>query len=163
MVETTLWRRDFAWTMRRCAAWTVEMLAEAAGTSVVLCLFVLVDAHREQWLPPQNGQSMFAAVPVLSAAVLMFFGYTGYLITTAIAGFTLRKYKKWVYPATTALLYVLHSTIFFLMAGNHMINRRNNVIQLCGALVAFWCAWVGTALLARWDRLPPAPLAVGIS
>ena len=88
-------RWEFAWTMRRLAAWVLEVLGEAVGTSLIVCLFVLAD---KDWMPPQNGQSMFAAVPLISAAVLMFFVYTGYVVTTAIAGLTLRERGKWAYP-----------------------------------------------------------------
>src|SRR5579875_3376392 len=86
---TPVW--SFSRAMRDLGAWVMEMLSEAVGTSVILVSATSIDAHRHASPFPGGVLHSFAAVPVLSAAVIMFFGYTLYLLTTAVAALTLRR------------------------------------------------------------------------
>jgi hypothetical protein len=151
-------RLDFVTAVHWLAIWLVEIVVQAVGTSVVMVATMLFSEYREHLLLPGDVGGAPASIPALSLRVLLYFGLTGYLITTAIASVTLRERSRWVYPSATALLYVAHSTLLFAALGNGILVGRNNVIQLCGAATAFGCAYFGKTVLRRWN--PDVPQLV---
>ena len=144
-------RLDFVTAVHWLAIWVVEIIVEAVSTSVVMLATMLFSEYRGHLLLPGDVSRAPSAIPMLSFFVLIYFGLTGYLITTAIASLTLRERSRWVYPSVTALLYLAHSTLLFVGLGNGLLVGRNNVIQVCGAATAFCCAYFGKTWLRRWD------------
>jgi hypothetical protein len=144
-------RLDCVTAVHWLAIWLVEIVVEAVGTSVVMVATILFSKYREHLLLPGDVGGAPKSIPALALLVLLYFGLTGYLITTAIASVTLRERSRWVYPSATALLYVAHSTLLFAAFGNGLLVGRNNVIQLFGAATAFGCAYFGKTVLRSWN------------
>ncbi len=132
--------------MTRLAVWLLEILGEASGTCLVICAMALWEARHVQ-PPPQNDLSLSKVVGI-SLFVLIEFAMTGYLVTTLIARFALRGNRQQLYPYISALLYLLHSSIFFIALGYSLLERGNLAIQLGGSLVTFACTWLGNLLLS---------------
>jgi hypothetical protein len=79
--------------------------------------------------------------------ILIEFAITGYLATTAIARFTLRNGRRHLYPFVGAGLYLLHSSIFFVLSGNSIFRKDDWIIQLGGAGVTLICTSAGNRCL----------------
>jgi hypothetical protein len=131
--------------LKRFVVWLLEMICGALGTGLVLFVLAFVEAA-----PGSRNDFSIRMVLGMSAVVLTEFVLTGYLVTTAIFGIGLRDKGRWLYPAVTAVLYLIHSSIFFVGAGNPLLLKRDLIIQCGGACLASGCAWMGNSLLVRW-------------
>jgi hypothetical protein len=130
--------------LRRFVAWLIEMAGDAFGTCLILIALAFWEAT-----PGTRNDLSGRMILGISAVVLIEFAMTGYLVTTAMFGLGFRNRGRIFYPAISALLYLVHSSIFFVAVGNHLFDRRNLVIQISGACLAFACAFLGNRLLVR--------------
>ncbi|WP_263374947.1 hypothetical protein [Granulicella aggregans] len=124
-------------------------MSEAFGTCLVICLMAFLQAWSIQ--PPLQNDLSPSMIAGIGVFVLIEFAMTGYLATTLIARFVLQGKRQQLYPYISALLYLLHSSIFFIALGNTLLEKGNLAIQLGGSLVAFVCTWSGNWLLTRWQ------------
>jgi hypothetical protein len=153
------WKATDGWSpvelFRILAVWFLEMLGEAFGT----CLVIVVVAFISSWHahPPLHNDLNLRMIFGISAFVLIEFAMTGYLATTVISRCYLRSKKQLFYPYVTALLYLVHSTIFFVTVGNRLFEKDNLAIQFSGAVVAFACSWLGNRAVAHWNEIRTTP------
>lgn len=94
-----------------------------------------------------------AWVSALLVGVVLF--VHGYYFTTAIFGVLWRTKKSWLYGATTATLFALHSHIVFLRAKPDFTPEARAMeapFVLCGACVVFACSFGGNHILNRWGQ-----------
>jgi hypothetical protein len=131
----------------RLAVWLLEILGEACGTCLVICLMAFWQARYVD--PPLQNDLSLSKLVGINLFILFEFAMIGYFATTLIARFTLRDKRQQLYPYISALLYLLHSSIFFIAVGNSLLESGNLAIQLGGSLVAFACTWLGNLLLSR--------------
>lgn len=126
---------------RSMAVWLGETSSEAVSTTLLMTVLAFTEAER-----PIHNDLSFGLFAGMSAVVLIEFAITGYLVTTAIAALVLPQRGKYLYPTACFLLYLLHSEVFFVGAGNPWFYNRNAIIQLGGALLAFMLTLVGDRL-----------------
>ena len=79
----------------------------------------------------------------MSAFVLIEFAITGYLLTTVISALYLPRRQRFLYPSVSAGLYLIHSGIFFVAVGNHLLDKQNLSIQIGGACITFALTFIG--------------------
>ena len=103
---------------RSMAVWLGETLSEAVSTTLLMTVLAFVEAER-----PIHNDLSFLSFAGVSAVVFIEFAITGYLVTTAIAALLLPQRGKYLYPATCFFLYLLHSEIFFVGAGNPWFDK----------------------------------------
>ena len=127
--------------------WVLEIVAEALGTCLIIIAMAFLEFHRE--VPPLHNDLTLSKVVGITLFILIEFALTGYLATTLISRFALRGRMQRFYPYVCAGLYLLHSTIFFVAAGNSLFRRDDLIIQLSGACLAYACTWSGNRLVAR--------------
>jgi len=139
---------DISSAATKFGIWVLEILMEAVGTCLVLIFFAFFQFRHEE--PPLGNDLSFYKVLGISVFVLIEFAATGYLATTLISRFVLRGKIQRLYPYVCAALYLIHSTIFFIAAGNPLLRRDDWIIQICGALLALACTWGGNQLIAYW-------------
>ena len=132
--------------------WSLEILGEVLGTCLILIAMALLTSDGYQ------NDLTLTRVLGISIFVVIEFAVTGYLVTTLICRFALRRKRRRLYPSACALLYLLHSTIFFVALGNSPFTVQNWIIQLTGACVTFGCTWSGNRLVNFWIRLYDNPL-----
>ena len=126
------------------------MIGEAVVTCLILVGFASFQFRHE--VPPLGNDVSLYKVLGISLFVLFEFAITGYLATTLISRFVLRgRLQNW-YPYVCAGLYLLHSTIFFVGAGNPIQRSDDLAIQVCGAVLTAACTWGGNQLIGRWDE-----------
>ena len=133
----------------RVGVWLLEMLTLSVGTCLIMAVLWMVQEAYSGHVNPFRRSDM----PILLGAalvILFYFGITGYLATTLIFRFVLRRKGIRFYPYVCAGLYFVHSTIFFVGVGNSIFRRDDLIIQFCGSGVALLCAWSGNKLLSRW-------------
>jgi hypothetical protein len=130
--------------------WVLEIMGEAVGTCLILIAFAFFQFRHEE--PPLGNDISLQKVFGISAFVLFEFAMTGYLATTLITRFVLRGKVQRLYPYVCAVLYLLHSTIFFVAGGNPLLRREDLIIQLCGTLLTLACTLGGNRLVARYDE-----------
>jgi hypothetical protein len=139
-----------ATTARKLAVWVLEILSEAIGTCLIFIAFAFLQFRHEE--PPLGNDLSLYKLFGISIVVLIEFTMTGYLATTLISRFALRGKVQRLYPYACAGLYLLHSTIFFVAAGNPLLRVEDLEIQFPGAILALACTWGGNRLVAHWDK-----------
>lgn len=120
--------------MRSFAVWLLEILCEAAGTTLWMAILALIQYG------PDRGHYPYGYIGVLvgiSAVVLIEFALTGYVVTTLLSALLISHHRRYLYPSVCFSLYLIHSEIFFLAVGNRMYEKSNLAIQLGGACLAF--------------------------
>jgi hypothetical protein len=125
-----------ATTARKLAVWVLEILSEAIGTCLIFIAFAFLQFRHEE--PPLGNDLSLYKLFGISIVVLIEFAMTGYLATTLISRFALRGKVQRLYPYACAGLYLLHSTIFFVAAGNPLLRvedldpvpRRNSGVSV---------------------------------
>ena len=127
--------------------WLFEVLLESIATCAILVALAFV--HRT---PGRVNDLSLRPVVGITLMILIQFGLTGYLVTTGIVGIFFRFVRYLPYPLAVGVLYFIHSTIFFLAAGNHFFDKQNLIIQICGTCTAFLCAFAGNKLVGRWTQ-----------
>jgi hypothetical protein len=132
------------------------MLALSVGTCLTMVVFWTVqEAYGGRSY--SFHESDLWILPGVALMILFEFGVTGYLVTTLISRFALRGKWQWLYPGVSAVLYLIHSAIFFVGSGNSIFRRDDLMIQFGGACVAFLCGWFGNRLLNRWSTERSGP------
>jgi hypothetical protein len=134
----------------KLGVWVLEILSQAIGTCLIFIAFAFLQFRHEE--PPLGNDLSLYKLFGISIAVLIEFAMTGYLATTLISRFALRGKLQRLYPYACAGLYLLHSTIFFVAAGNPLLRVEDLEIQFPGAILALACAWGGNRLVAHWDK-----------
>ena len=125
--------------------WLLEIVGEAVGTAA---LFFIIPAFQDF----SGAIHEFRLRPLAGIAVMVLieFGLTGYLVTTALASAFLRRRGTLVYPAISAALYLVHSEIFFVLAGNRLVQMNSSLaIQILGASIAFGCTFTGNRMIGQ--------------
>jgi hypothetical protein len=137
-------------TIKKLTVWGLEIGAEALGTCLIMVGIAFVEFRHE--VPPLHNDLTLSKFVGISLFILIEFAVTGYLATTLISKFILRGGQRRWYPYVCAGLFLIHSTIFFVGAGNRLLEGDNLAIQLAGACVTLVCTWVGNQLLAHWTE-----------
>jgi hypothetical protein len=133
----------------KLSVWLLEIVSEAVGTCLILIFFAFFQFRHEE--PPLGNDLSWYKVAGISAVVLIEFAMTGYLATTLISRFALRGRMQRLYPYACAGLYLLHSTIFFVAAGNPLLRVEDLQIQLPGAVMTLAFSWGGNRLVVHWN------------
>lgn len=134
----------------KLGVWALEIVNEAVGTCLIIIAFAFFQFRHEE--PPLGNDLSWYKVAGISTVVLIEFAMTGYLATTLISRFALRGKVRGLYPYACAVLYLLHSTVFFVAAGNPLLRVEDLAIQFPGAILALACTWDGNRLVDRWNR-----------
>lgn len=134
-------RRHFDWR-RKALVWIFEVLFEAIATCAVLIALAFITRE-----PHERNDLTFRMLGGVTLIVLFYFAFTGYLVTSCLAAMRFRFSSYCPYPLIVAMLYFIHSSIFFLLAGNHFFNKQNLTIQLSGAVTASLIAQTGNRML----------------
>jgi hypothetical protein len=134
----------------KLSIWVLELVVEALGTCLILFAMAVVEFRYEH--PPLNNDLSLSKVFGIVVFIMFEFAMTGYLATTLISRFALRGNMQRFYPPVCAGLYLLHSSIFFIAAGNSLFRRSDLIIQLGGACLTLACTWGGNRLIANWDE-----------
>jgi hypothetical protein len=130
----------------RLVAWLLETICEAVGTCLIWGI-VFVAGNTDPYLHPHNPFFAVFDFLVLVPVVLLYFGITGYVFTTAFAAVRWRGNGKWFYPIIAALLYILHSQILFLGLNGLHEPLELVLISIFGACITFGCAAAGNRLI----------------
>jgi drug/metabolite transporter (DMT)-like permease len=139
--------RRLRW-LKKLAVFCLEIAAEAVGTCMIIVVLAFAEFRHEA--PPLHNDLSVSKIVGVSLFILIEFALTGYLATTLISRFSLRgRLLRW-YPYVCAALFMIHSTIFFVLVGNRVFDQHNLSIQILGACFTLACAWTGNVLLARW-------------
>jgi hypothetical protein len=131
----------------KLAIWALEIVTEALGTCLIMVAVAFVDYRHEA--PPLHNDLTPSKVIGITLFILIEFALTGYLATTLISRFALRGRLQRFYPYVCASLYLLHSSIFFVVLGNSLLRVHNLVLQLGGACLTLACTWAGNRLLSQ--------------
>jgi len=134
----------------KLGVWVLEIVSQAIGTCLIVIAFAFFQFRHEE--PPLGNDLSWYKVAGISTVVLIEFAMTGYLATTFISRFALRGKVQRLYPYACAVLYLLHSTIFFVAAGNPLLRVEDLEIQFPGAILALACTWVGNRLVVHWNE-----------
>lgn len=134
----------------KLAIWVFEIAAEALGTCLIFIAMAFLQFGHE--VPALHNDLTLSKAVGLTLFILIEFALTGYLATTLISRFALRGRWQRFYPYVCAGLYLLHSTIFFVLAGNSLLRTSNLLMQLAGACLTLACSWGGNRLIAHWGR-----------
>ena len=119
---------------RSFGVWLLEMISEAVGTTLWMAVLALIQFGPDHSHYPYG----YAGVLVgISSVVLIEFAITGYLLTTLLSALFVPRNHRYLYPAISLSLYLIHSEIFFIAAGNRMFVSNNLAIQLGGGCIAF--------------------------
>ena len=101
--------------------WALEIVAEAMGTCLIMIAMTFLEFRHD--VPPLHIDLTLSKVVGFTLFILIEFALTGYLATTLISRFALRGRMQRFYPYVCAGPYLLHSTIFFVAAGNSLFRR----------------------------------------
>jgi hypothetical protein len=126
--------------MRSLAVWLLEILCQAAGTTIWVAILALVKYG------PDHSHYRYGYAGLLvgiSSMVLIEFALTGYLVTTLLSAQFLPHRARYLYPSVCSALYLIHSEIFFAGVGNRFIDKENLAIQVGGACMTFAVAFIG--------------------
>jgi hypothetical protein len=126
--------------LRSFVVWVFEMLCETIGTTTWMAILALIQYG------PDHGHYPYGYIGVLlgiSWVVLIEFALTGYLLTTLLAAQFLPRDRWFYYPLASFGLYLIHSGIFFALAGNRLLDKQNLTIQIGGACIAFGLTLIG--------------------
>jgi hypothetical protein len=135
----------------KLTTWILEILAEAVGTCLIVVAIPFLEFRHE--VPPLHNDLTLSKALGIALVIVIEFAITGYLATTLIARFAWLGRMQRFYPYVCAGLYLLHSTIFFVVAaGNSLFRGEDLAIQLGGACLALTCTWCGNQLVAHWSR-----------
>jgi hypothetical protein len=134
----------------KLAIWVLEIVAEALGTYLIMIAMAFLEFRHD--VPPLHNDLTLSKVVGLTLFILIEFALTGYLATTLISRFALRGRMERFYPYVCAGLYLLHSTIFFVAAGNSLFRSYDLVIQLGGACLTLACTCGGNRLISHWSE-----------
>ncbi|WP_263382189.1 hypothetical protein [Granulicella arctica] len=115
--------------------WVLEIVASALGTCIIFVATAFLQFGHET--PPWHNDLTLLKVIGLTLVILMEYALTGYLATTLIARFSMRGRLQRFYPYVCAGLYLIHSTIFFVLAGNSSFRTSDLILQVAGACATF--------------------------
>jgi len=125
--------------LKRLLVWAAEIVCEIP--LLIALLFIIAD--------PRPSVSLVAIRFGLFVTTFLMVG-SGYVLTTAIAGVFFRTRTLWVYPATSALLFIFHHQLFTNGWTPPVTNQLRD--QAGGASIVFACTCVGTWLLRKWEH-----------
>ncbi len=132
--------------IRSFVVWVFEMLCEAIGTTLWMAILALTKYGPDRGHYPYGHAGVLFGV---SSWVLIEFAITGYLLTTLLAAQFLPRARWFFYPLASFGLYLIHSGIFFVLAGNRLLNKENLTIQVGGACIAFGLTLIGDRFRRR--------------
>lgn len=130
------------------AVWLLEILCEAVGTSLWMASLWRVQNGTDHGHYPYGYAGALIGISIM---VLIEFMITGFIVTTLLSALLLPHSHRYFYPAVSFSLYLIHSEIFFVAAGNRMFDKSNLEIQIGGACITFAVTLAGDHL--RQHRL----------
>jgi hypothetical protein len=136
--------------LTKLTIWVLEIVTGALGTCLIMVVMAFLEFRHD--VPPLHDDLTLSKVVGFTFFILFEFALTGYLVTTLISRFALRGRLQRFYPYVCAGLYLLHSTIFFVAAGNTLLRRDDLVIQIGGACLTLACTWAGNRLIDHWSE-----------
>jgi hypothetical protein len=137
--------------LRSFIVWVFEMLCEAIGTTTWMAILALIKYGPDHGHYPHGYTGVLFGI---SSMVLIEFALTGYLLTTLLAAQFLPRDRWFLYPLASFVLYLIHSGIFFVAAGNRLLDKENLTIQIGGASIAFGLTLIGDHFRNQTDPLP---------
>jgi hypothetical protein len=137
--------------LRSFAVWIVEMLCVAIGTTIWMAVLALIKYGPDHSHYPHGYIGLLLGI---SSVVLIEFALTGYLLTTLFAAQFLPRNRWFFYPLTSFGLYLIHSGIFFAVAGHRLLDKEVLAIQIGGACIAFAVTLIGDHFRKSNDPLP---------
>jgi hypothetical protein len=139
--------------LKKLTIWSLEIGAEALGTCLIIVGIAFTEFRHQ--VPPLHNDLSLSKVVGISLFILIEFALTGYLATTLISRFILRGGLRRWYPYVCAGLFLIHSTIFFVVgAGNHLFRGDDLALQLAGACLTLACTWAGNQMVVHWIETP---------
>ena len=119
--------------------WSAEMLSQALMLTVLLIILAHVDS-------PATAEDVI----VLSLSVLIFFGLSGYALTTLCARLFWAPLNCWRYPAVACVLFPIHFGLLSLLSSNGFMDPMSRIAFLgVGTLIVGSTTLLGSSLLAR--------------
>jgi hypothetical protein len=139
--------REAIWQLRMSkglsfVVWIFEMLCEAVTTTIWMAILALIQFGPDRGHYPYP-YGYAGALFGISAMVFIEFALTGYLLTTLLAAQFLPRARWFSYPLVSLCLYLMHSTLFFTLLGNRVLDRHDLAIQVGGGGMAFLLTAVG--------------------
>lgn len=130
--------------IKRLLVWAIETTSCVFLIGLGLTLLFTNSADQAE-------KSCFERLTFLSTVTFaVFMVGSGYLLTTAIAaGSRLRNLKQWIYPLVVSALFVVH--VQFFASGWDIATKTP--VQVIGASVSFFCAFIGNWLVRRWSAV----------
>jgi hypothetical protein len=144
-------------TLKRGMVWLLERLIEACILGCLFMYLIARIAHNSSDTSKVTGISL-ASVWVGALVVAVFLFLQGYYLTTAIFGVFWRSQSLWVYPATSVVLFALHTHLIFLRAGSDFTQEARAMerpLIVGGSLIVFACSFAGNEVLKRWTVVQP--------
>ena len=138
------WIQHTANLLKKLTIWSLEIGAEALGTSLTMLGVGYVEFRGMG--STHLGRDLVDSAKV-SVGRFFYFALTGYLATTLILRVSVRGSRQRWDPSGCAVLYLIHSTIFFLGAGNSIFRGWDWAIQVPGSCLTLLCAWSGNRLV----------------
>jgi hypothetical protein len=126
--------------IKRLLVWLLERFVEAFLLGGLLAYLVL----------PKFTFIRIWVWPIIVATVLF---TNGYYVTTAFFGVVWRSAKRWLYPAITAALFMVHAHIVFLRGKPDFTPEARAMelpFLLGGVCIVFACAFAGGRVLNKW-------------
>jgi hypothetical protein len=130
--------------------WSAEITCQIP-VLIALLLFIafMSDPNR---IPGEPGISL-RDLSFLLYATFFSMLFSGYLITTAMAGVFFRSKLARLYPTIAAGLFIAHTQFFTILMDGWKWNRPDPtfmVFQASGACIVFACTFVGGRVLRKW-------------
>jgi uncharacterized membrane protein len=127
--------------VRRIFAWAMEMLLQA----ILLIVFLGFIDHVDIMSAPKD----FAKVTI---GALIFFGISGYAVTTLLARLLWRVKALWSYPVAASVLFLFHFQLLNFMSSSGLQDAHGRMLtRIFGVCLVFLITLLGSALLT-WTK-----------
>ena len=124
--------------VKRLTVWLLETLL---GIMLLALFLIVLYGHDKHAF----GGDFLTGVAVIVAMAFS----TGYLLSSAVSRAIWRGRTLWSYPSLAALLFFIHSQLFFIVSGGSTQSEKL-LVQAPGLCIVFGCTLAGTFVLRKW-------------
>jgi hypothetical protein len=130
----------------RITTWAIEMLVQA----VLLTIFIISISHVDSHVSPKD-------VLFLVVSVLIYFGLSGYTVTTLVARILLSDNRVWIYSIVAPMLFLIHFEFVNRMVAEGFMDPHNRVLmRVIGSFLVLVVTIAGSFALKKTTALIPA-------
>jgi len=134
--------------IKRITIWLLETLSEA--TLLGMFLVLLFGYDKEHFA---GGLFIYASF------IFIFFGLTGYLLTTILVRIFWDRLSIWQNSAIAITLFLIHFEILNIGIGGAFAPHDRYRIITAGVCIAFACTLGGTLILNKWAPTDNRPIS----